>query len=97
MIFEECYVKYENSYSLPNYGITLIYNGHHEQAGRYLARANQLNPYNADIWGYLVYASLETGQLVQAFQAQKEAIKLRLANVDLIKDIAKIWLDLKKP
>ena len=36
---------------------------------------------------------MHIGAEVQAFQAQKEAIKLRLTNADLPQKIAKIWLE----
>lgn len=65
-------MKYpNNSFSLLNYGITIIYakNPDFSEALKYLSRANMLNPYNADVWGYLVFASLKTTQLIQAFQA----------------------------
>lgn len=64
-------MKYQNSFSLLNYGITLIYakKPDHQGAIGFLTRANQLNPYNAEIWGYLVYSSLAIGQTIQAFQA----------------------------
>lgn len=91
VIFEECYLKYQNSFSHLNYGITLIYNEKSRDmnaALKYLGRANILNPYLADIWGYLVYASLAVGLDIQAFQAQKEALKLKLSKLDLLKDIA---------
>ncbi len=72
VIFEECYLKYQNSFSHLNYGITLIYNEKEggkdlHSALKYLARANTLNPYLADIWGYLIYASLAVGLDIQAF------------------------------
>ena len=72
VIFEECYLKYQNSFSHLNYGVTLIYNEKEggkdlHSALKYLARANTLNPYLADIWGYLVYASLAVGLDIQAF------------------------------
>lgn len=43
-----------------------------------------------------MYASLALGLEIQAFQAQKEALKLKLSNYDLLKDISKIWVDLQK-
>ena len=79
-------MKYQNSFSLLNYGVTCIMDPKtqdFEGALKYLSRANQLNPYNGNIWGYIVYASLHIGAEVQAFQAQKEAVKLRLTNADL--------------
>ncbi len=72
MIFEECISKYQNSFSYFNYGITLIYDEtkrNFEAALGYLTKANQLNPYLPDIWGYIVYASLALGLEIQAFQA----------------------------
>jgi tetratricopeptide (TPR) repeat protein len=82
-----------------NYGITLIYNEKNKDihaALKYLSRANILNPYLADIWGYLVYASLAVGLDIQAFQAQKEALKLKLSKLDLLKDISQMWMDRKR-
>ncbi len=70
VIFEECYLKYQNSFSHLNYGITLIYNEtnrNFQTALKYLSRANILNPYLGDIWGYIVYASLAVGLDIQAF------------------------------
>jgi tetratricopeptide (TPR) repeat protein len=64
VIFEECQAKYQNSFSLLNYGITLIYDEtkrNFESALGYLTKANLLNPYNSEIWGYLMYASLALG------------------------------------
>lgn len=57
----------------------------------YLTRANQLNPYNADVWAYLVFACLRTGANIQAFQAQKELLKLKPTNVEVLQDVAKLW------
>jgi hypothetical protein len=70
VIFSECVLKYHNSFSLLNYGVTCIYDEKvrdYEGAIRYLSRANQLNPYKGNIWGYIVYASLMIGADIQAF------------------------------
>jgi tetratricopeptide (TPR) repeat protein len=44
VIFEECFIKFpNNSFSLLNYGVTLIYNNkqpNYESAVKYLSRAN---------------------------------------------------------
>ena len=71
VIFGECYLKYQNSFSYLNYGITQIYyhiNYRDCHVGlKYLSRANILNPYLGDIWGYIVYASLKEDLDIQAF------------------------------
>jgi hypothetical protein len=47
-----------------------------------------LNPYLGDIWGYIVYASLKEDLDIQAFQAHKEAMKLKISKLDLLKDLS---------
>ena len=93
VIFEQCIGKYQNSFCLLNYGITCLFKGKPdlEAAKAYLTRANQLNPYNADVWTYLVFACLRTGAFIQAFQAQKELLKLKPTNVAVLQDVAKLW------
>jgi tetratricopeptide (TPR) repeat protein len=99
VVFDECYLKYQNSFSHLNYGITLIYNPTNRDfhaALKYLSRANILNPYLGDIWGYIVYASLAVGLDIQAFQAHKEALKLKVSKLDLLKDLSQMWIERKK-
>lgn len=69
VIFEQCIGKYQNSFCLLNYGITCLFKAKPdlEAAVAYLTRANQLNPYNADVWSYLVFACLRTEASIQAF------------------------------
>jgi hypothetical protein len=52
-----------------------------------------LNPYLGEIWGYIVYASLAVGLDIQAFQAHKEMLKLKVSKIDLLKDLSKMWID----
>lgn len=63
---------------------------------KYLSRANILNPYLGDIWGYIVYASLAVGLDIQAFQAHKEALKLKVSKLDLLKDLSQMWIERKR-
>jgi hypothetical protein len=49
-----------------------------------------------EIWGYIVYASLAVGLDIQAFQAHKEMLKLKVSKIDLLKDLSKMWIDKKK-
>jgi predicted Zn-dependent protease len=94
VIFEDSYSRYENSFTLLNYGITLIFSKKpdYQIALSILSRANLLNPYNPDIWGYLVISSLHLEKVLQAFQARKEALKLKLVNVELLQQISALWL-----
>jgi hypothetical protein len=55
-----------------------------------------LNPYLGEIWGYIVYASLAVGLDIQAFQAHKEMLKLKVSKIDLLKDLSKMWIDKNK-
>lgn len=41
-----------------------------------------------------MFASLKVGALTQAFQAQKEALKLKLSNLDLLRNIGSMWSEL---
>jgi hypothetical protein len=49
-----------------------------------------------EIWGYIVYASLAVGLDIQAFQAHKEMLKLKVSKIDLLKDLSKILIDKNK-
>uniref|UniRef100_H0WMX0 Cilia and flagella associated protein 70 n=1 Tax=Otolemur garnettii TaxID=30611 RepID=H0WMX0_OTOGA len=52
-----------------------------------LSEANALNNYNAEVWGYLALVCLKAGRQLEAEQAYKYTIKLKLKNEALLAEI----------
>ncbi|KAM9196977.1 cilia- and flagella-associated protein 70 [Dugong dugon] len=52
-----------------------------------LSEANALNNYNAEVWAYLALVSLKAGRQLEAEQAYKYTMKLKLKNEALLAEI----------
>ncbi|XP_066496470.1 cilia- and flagella-associated protein 70 isoform X1 [Tiliqua scincoides] len=55
-----------------------------------LSEANALNNHNAEVWAYLALVCMQGGRQLEAEQSYKYAIKLELANQDLLQEIKEV-------
>jgi hypothetical protein len=67
--------------------ICALETGFHGKADR-LVQANLLDPNNPDIWGQLSLLRAVWDQWNAAFICLKEALKLKLSNLDILKKLA---------
>ncbi|XP_054850571.1 cilia- and flagella-associated protein 70 [Eublepharis macularius] len=63
-----------------------------EEAEGALSEANALNNNNAEVWAYLALVCMEGGRQLEAEQSYKYAIKLGLANQDLLQELKAVQL-----
>ncbi|XP_072839051.2 cilia- and flagella-associated protein 70 [Pogona vitticeps] len=55
-----------------------------------LSEANALNNNNAEVWAYLALVCMQGGRQLEAEQSYKYAVKLELANKDLLQEIKEV-------
>ncbi|XP_042293784.1 cilia- and flagella-associated protein 70 [Sceloporus undulatus] len=58
-----------------------------------LSEANALNNNNAEVWAYLALVCMQGGRQLEAEQSYKYAVKLELANADLLQEIRQVQKD----
>lgn len=94
VVFEMCCKKYETAFSFMNLGIACLYLEDYKTAESVLAKANILDITNANVWGFMTLVMLKNGNRVNnAFQALKEAIRLKILNSELLLDISHSFAD----
>ncbi|XP_034987278.1 cilia- and flagella-associated protein 70 isoform X2 [Zootoca vivipara] len=58
-----------------------------------LSEANALNNNNAEVWAYLALVCMQGGRQLEAEQSYKYAVKLELANEELLQEIHEVQLE----
>ena len=91
-----CAEDYKTAFSHFNLGVACYYLGEHDEAEKVLSLVNYMDPSNPETWAYLALVLLKKDDppLNAAYQTMNEAVKLELANGEVMHEIALSWLDL---
>lgn len=92
-----CAEDYKTAFSHFNLGVACYYLAEYDEAERVLSLVNYMDPSNAETWAYLALVLLkkEEPPLNAAYQTMNEAVKLGLANGEVMYEIALSWSDLE--
>ena len=88
--------NYEHSFGWRYLGYSLTKLGEYDEAEKALRRANLLDIENPIIWAYLTIYCLSTDKKNQALECLNELRKVNFCDIDLMKEIGGLFLDIKE-